>query len=483
MNGVLYWALFGFLVLAAGGGVGFGVAALRYANALQSQQAANAVAQGMLQNLERIAAKINADVGQHSVVVQGIDRQLATAAADPGGGDDIRKAATDLATANERLQTELGAAREELDAQAQKLRKREEEARTDGLTMLLNRRSFDEAVDALVKEVFTGSQTGALLMLDIDHFKQFNDKHGHQVGDTVLKHVARTLRQTLLGTDAIVARYGGEEFAVILPAAKAGGEQRLVLAKALASQIRSAIEASVLSHEGQSLSVRVSIGLAVAMVDVTKDQLVSRADEALYAAKKAGRNRCYYHTAKACLPVEGVAEAGTAAGRQHPPPPTAAIADSKAEKALAPGVVVPETNENKVPSATPLSSTPEAATAGKGGRERRKHERKSCNGVHLVAPCPDGCVPAKDKFFRVQFCDISAGGFAMMLSAPPPIKRYVVVIKKPAGAVFMGADVMNVRESKEMQIDGKPMIIVGCKFTQRIPLASELAAATQTAAT
>jgi hypothetical protein len=327
------------------------------------------------------------------------------------------------------------------------------------------------------------------------------------------------LRQAILGTDAVAARYGGEEFAVILPAVQATNEQRLTTAKDLAGQIREAIETATLVNNGETLGVRVSLGLTAAIASVTSEQLVARADEALCAAKNAGRNRCYYHSGKACLPVEEPAAAS--AEQKTPTPQPVAGLQAAVDKTPAPQLpaalpqpalsqpvllqpapvelapfqsaatqpappqptpVLEKALPTEPPAKAPLESiapaaqepvaqatiSPSEPAKKQSGRDRRKHDRVRCNGVHLVAPCLDDRIPPIDKFFRVQFFDISSGGFAMILPSAPASDRFAVALKKSAGLVFMGAEVMNVRVSEEIMENGKPMTIVGCKFTQRL---------------
>lgn len=126
----------------------------------------------------------------------------------------------------------------------------------------------------------------SVMMLDIDRFKLFNDTHGHQFGDVVLKAVARTTQKLVRGQD-VAARFGGEEFCVILP----GADGRIALA--IAERIRRAVAGLVLEYEDKKVSVTISIGVASydSVRDGTAKQLVERADKALYAAKSAGRNR------------------------------------------------------------------------------------------------------------------------------------------------------------------------------------------------
>lgn len=155
----------------------------------------------------------------------------------------------------------------------------------DGLTGLYNHEYFQN----MLKQEFASARRYqrdlGLLLIDIDHFKQFNDSWGHQVGDLVLAEVARLIKETCRGSD-VVARYGGEEIAVILPSSN------LESSRLAAERVRKAIESLCIEHEGNSLAVTISLGLAMLEVDTdNKDQLIRRADEALYKSKAAGRNQ------------------------------------------------------------------------------------------------------------------------------------------------------------------------------------------------
>jgi diguanylate cyclase (GGDEF)-like protein len=149
----------------------------------------------------------------------------------------------------------------------------------DGLTQVANRRHFD---DTLAREWRRAARNGrplSLLMLDLDHFKNFNDEHGHQAGDELLRGVAQVLRESVHRAADIVARYGGEEFVVLLP------DTENAHAREIAESLRNRIEGM-----GR---VTASIGIAteVPARDAVPEQLVKRADEALYEAKRLGRNR------------------------------------------------------------------------------------------------------------------------------------------------------------------------------------------------
>jgi two-component system cell cycle response regulator len=125
----------------------------------------------------------------------------------------------------------------------------------------------------------------SFLMLDIDHFKKINDVHGHLAGDYVLKEVARLIQQRIR-RDEVLARYGGEEFAIILP------ETNLEGARALADGLRERIEQSRFVFQGEVIRVTLSIGVAMLNeFDRTSMDLIKRADEKLYEAKRSGRNR------------------------------------------------------------------------------------------------------------------------------------------------------------------------------------------------
>ena len=161
-----------------------------------------------------------------------------------------------------------------------------EEAYTDVLTDLANRRAFDVELGRSITRRQRCGTPLSLLLVDIDFFKQFNDTHGHQIGDAILKEVARRLTQAA-PTTATVARLGGDEFAVIL----AGNT--LEEASEIAESSRKALGDFPLHFGGQEHHVTLSIGLAESQIDDDPAELIRRSDSALYAAKEAGRNLCY----------------------------------------------------------------------------------------------------------------------------------------------------------------------------------------------
>lgn len=172
-------------------------------------------------------------------------------------------------------------------------------ASTDALTSLPNRRALE---DELTRSASRASRDGtwlSLLAMDVDHFKNFNDTHGHAAGDAVLVSVGKLLVQQCRKGD-IPARYGGEEFTVVLPNTNALG------AAVVAERIRRAFETSETAFEGKTLRVTMSIGVASALGRGVEpiSALCTRADEALYGAKRAGRNRVF----SASLPAPNLDE-------------------------------------------------------------------------------------------------------------------------------------------------------------------------------
>ena len=159
-------------------------------------------------------------------------------------------------------------------------------AAVDSLTGVANRRAVIAALDRDVARSIRTHEPMALMMVDIDHFKNVNDRYGHPVGDKVLCSVVEVLRERVRSQD-LVGRYGGEEFMVLLPDTTAKGGYLL------AQQLCEAVQAVHLEHEGQPIPVTVSIGVYGGRLQPGDhwDMLISAADRALYEAKDRGRNR------------------------------------------------------------------------------------------------------------------------------------------------------------------------------------------------
>jgi diguanylate cyclase len=254
---------------------------------------------------ERMASRIEA-------VHDAIDTAMATANAYSGSlqqasGDLGRQELTEvqlramaqrllgetrrMQDANQALEQKLEASRDDIAALQRDLDEVRRESMLDPLTKIFNRKSFDDGI----VQAFSSAEAGeplCLMLVDIDHFKRFNDTWGHQTGDQVLRLVAMTLKSNLKGKD-MAARYGGEEFAAILP------ETDLEGAVIVADNIRKAVQAKELLKRSTNEKlgrITASFGVAIYRPGDTPSSLIDRADRCLYAAKHAGRNRVFSET-------------------------------------------------------------------------------------------------------------------------------------------------------------------------------------------
>jgi diguanylate cyclase len=192
-----------------------------------------------------------------------------------------------MAKLNASLKDKLGTASSEIDALKTDLNAIRQEAYTDGLTGIANRKAFNRQIDELTAALKSKSGYLCLLMTDIDKFKAFNDTHGHLVGDQVIKVVAKTLAKNVREAD-FAARYGGEEFAVLFP------NTRLKDAIAVAEKVRESVKAKDMQNRrtGQNLGrITISVGVAEYSLGEAVDDFIARADTALYLAKQMGRDR------------------------------------------------------------------------------------------------------------------------------------------------------------------------------------------------
>jgi diguanylate cyclase len=158
----------------------------------------------------------------------------------------------------------------------------------DSLTGIANRRAFDAELSRRLAEWNRYQTPFALMMVDIDRFKDFNDRYGHQAGDVVLRDVASTIEMAIRETD-FVARYGGEEFCAVLPGASVDS------AREIAERVRNLIETSHFQFTRLKLKTTVSVGVAMIMDEENAASLIQRCDGALYASKEAGRNCAHFH--------------------------------------------------------------------------------------------------------------------------------------------------------------------------------------------
>jgi diguanylate cyclase len=210
--------------------------------------------------------------------------------------DDIRKVRQELHGEVHALRQAV-AEKQEIEAKRVEGLKREvkvlkldveeakKEALRDQLTGAANRRAFDRALADLVAGAQMGTRSFSLLLLDVDHFKSFNDRYGHQIGDRVLCGLVETCGQMVRATD-MVARFGGEEFAVLMP----GSPLKPAVQKArLLCETQAGKKYSI--ETGEIVQFTVSVGVACYRVGDSVESMVARADAALYQAKKRGRNR------------------------------------------------------------------------------------------------------------------------------------------------------------------------------------------------
>ncbi len=189
-----------------------------------------------------------------------------------------KRAEEKLLATNEQLQAHLA----EIEALQVKLR---EQAIRDPLTGLFNRRYLEETLARELVRATRGNLPLSIVMMDIDHFKKFNDTYGHKAGDEMLQALGELLRAQTRGSD-VACRYGGEEFVAVLPSATLSAAQQR------AEQWRSLFEALRVPHHGEELRSTLSLGVAMFPIHATtSESLLDAADKALYVAKSAGRNR------------------------------------------------------------------------------------------------------------------------------------------------------------------------------------------------
>lgn len=252
---------------------------------------ANEVARANMaaQQMRDLAHNVASEVGAHNTFVSGISDELgAIDIKSPDANASVVDAVAKIMSANETLQSRLADAEQKIRAQAEELKIQQSEARTDALTKLANRRAFDDVLAQNISLYRRKGQPFSLLFFDVDHFKQFNDTHGHQAGDEVLRCVGKTLANVVKDSD-IPCRYGGEEFALVMPSTP------VVEGRIAAERVRKAIEAMDVEFEGKSLHVTISVGLAEAVQGEDAVKLIGRADSGVYVSKAAGRNCGHWH--------------------------------------------------------------------------------------------------------------------------------------------------------------------------------------------
>jgi diguanylate cyclase len=242
---------------------------------------------GTLDTLMRFISEVSAQASSYTRTLAGLSSEMVAGKPLSELLATLIGETETIAQQSQLLQQRLASSSSVIHQLRRNLEDVEREASSDPLTGIANRKCFDKT---LRQTAMDSMETGAdlcLLLIDIDHFKRFNDNWGHQTGDEVLRLVATIMSANMRGID-LAARYGGEEFAVILPKAA------LADAVPIAERLREAIEARSLTERetGREIGrITVSIGAALFEPGESLTSLIGRADEALYASKRGGRNR------------------------------------------------------------------------------------------------------------------------------------------------------------------------------------------------
>lgn len=253
----------------------------------------------LLRRLSEWTNGIAHEVAQFDSAVEQWSPSFATADANPDGNDAAEKHPNSsdlLLNANRRLKEKLAVARKELERQSQLIQQLIERARSDPLTGLPNRRAFQEQFQQSLSGWKRHGRPFSVIFADLDGFKALNDRFGHAAGDAALTHVANILRSSLREVD-LLARYGGEEFVVLLP------DTPIREACLVAERMRLAVASRPVSTDKSRLTVTLSCGVACIQMGEDAKSLLRRADESLYAAKRNGKNRTFWHDGTTARPV------------------------------------------------------------------------------------------------------------------------------------------------------------------------------------
>ncbi|HOO51294.1 MAG TPA: GGDEF domain-containing protein [Alphaproteobacteria bacterium] len=246
--------------------------------------------QNAIHNVSGMVEGVKNATKSYGSTLEDVTRRIGTAKSQ----DDLKQAVSvasqstaSMIEQNHRLEEMLLESTQIMEELKRDLEHVRREAMTDGLTGLANRKCFDSEMDRVLRDFSDRRGVFSILMLDIDYFKSFNDNFGHQVGDQVLRLVARTLKDGLKGKD-VAARYGGEEFSIILPDTDLSGA--VIVGNALRKAVagKDVINRSTGKVLGR---ITLSVGVAEFAGEKTAEQLIARADEALYTAKHNGRNQ------------------------------------------------------------------------------------------------------------------------------------------------------------------------------------------------
>lgn len=247
--------------------------------------------QETIKNVTGIVSNVKTATSKYSDDLDSVAKQLGKGKNQPElefALKNIMNSTADMVSQNQMLEEQLSQSMQIMIEMKQDLDAVRKEAMTDALTNLANRKAFDEEIMARAIQVNDGEGAPfSLILMDIDHFKQFNDKFGHQLGDQVLRLVSRTLTDGVKGRDT-AARYGGEEFGIILPETNLSGAMRV------AENLRMAVSSKEITNRatGERIAkITLSGGVAEYKPGEPLESIIERSDHALYSAKRNGRNQ------------------------------------------------------------------------------------------------------------------------------------------------------------------------------------------------
>lgn len=265
----------------------------RYCKDQSASDAIETTGTDMMKEMSRIQSYLEAasqDTNAYGNALEGVNSAISKQGNNP---DNLAKIVENIIIATKamedktrKMETELESSTFEVTRLRESLVDSQREALTDGLTRLANRKHFDQKIQEAVRDVYENGTELSVVISDVDHFKKFNDTWGHVAGDQILRLIGKCMKENVKGKDT-AARYGGEEFAIIFPQTGLEG------ALSAAEHIRQSVERKkiIKKSTGKSLGrVTMSFGVAQYRSGEQICDLVSRADEALYAAKEGGRN-------------------------------------------------------------------------------------------------------------------------------------------------------------------------------------------------
>ncbi len=259
----------------------------------------------LAQDVHGMIRDVHGQVDEHQTEIQRLHGQLSY---EPGDQDSLAavifRSVSQVIQINERLQDQLHHSEQLLECKEREIQSHMAAARTDPLTLLPNRRAFDDFLRQQAALYQRNEIRYGLIHVDVDHFKNVNDRWGHPAGDELLKAVAAVIRRAARQAD-LVARTGGEEFTVVLPDSSV---ESLVAAS---ERLRSAVEAAPICVQQVRIPVTISVGAALIMPGENSKSLVGRSDAALYASKQDGRNCAHWHDGHCCRRITLAAQPPT----------------------------------------------------------------------------------------------------------------------------------------------------------------------------